>query len=358
MSCGLGDGYPTSSRRKASVDTIGTLKNEERRRASPDVQFGRRSEEADRDAISGRRPSGSISTQSDSTTTNATNAQREMIIPNKSTIAEEEIEVPYGRERESSGTALGGLGRMERSPEVRDGGMELRETDGEGMSLSMSERERDGGVGGGGGRERSRERDADMGVRSPPMGLSGLSGLSARLRERTGPGDEDDEDNWSGPGKSGEEYYDKMSFGRASVASDRSVGYSGIVRSGSTGGGVGGSSSSNIRASKTGGVVEDMEGVRRDYEFKIATMQGRIATLERELEDAEERERRLKESGIGLGMGGMNMGGASAEKVAELEAEVRTYKEVGYSPLSMRGLLIEGILLCRGTRSRRRSSGH
>ena len=79
-----------------------------------------------------------------------------------------------------------------------------------------------------------------------------------------------------------------MSFGWASVASDRSVRYSGIVRSGSTGG-VGGGSSGNTRTSKMGGSVEDMEGVRRNYEFKIATMQGRIGTLEWELEDAEER---------------------------------------------------------------------
>lgn len=74
------------------------LRGEDRFRASPETTLsGRISGDGDRDL--GRRPSGSVSTASDST--NATNAQREMIIPNKSTIAEEEIEVPYGRDCES-----------------------------------------------------------------------------------------------------------------------------------------------------------------------------------------------------------------------------------------------------------------
>jgi hypothetical protein len=202
-----------------------------------------------------------------------------MIIPNKSTIAEEEIEVPYGRERESMGTAP--LGRMSASPDVRDRSQELRgDTDGEGVT----------------------EGDMDA-TRSPPIGLTGLSGLSARLRDRSG---DEEEEEWSGTGKSGEEYYDKMSFGRASVASDRS--YSGIGRSASTGG--------TPRGGKAAaGTSEDTEGVRREYEFKIATMQNRIAGLERELEDAEERARRATET-------------AGEERLGELEAELRTYKDV------------------------------
>ena len=41
--------------------------------------------------------------------------------------------------------------------------------------------------------------------------------------------------------------------------------------------------------------IED-ERMRRDYEFKIATMQSRIAGLERDLEDAQERGRKWAES--------------------------------------------------------------
>lgn len=92
---------------------------------------------------------------------------------------------------------------------------------------------------------------------SPAMGLSGLSGLSARFNE--------DDGQKSGPVSGGEEYFDKMSYGRASVASDRSNG-------------------------KAGGGDDD--NLRREYEFKIATMQSKIAGLERDLGSADERGKR------------------------------------------------------------------
>ncbi|KAL5504573.1 SPA2 [Sanghuangporus vaninii] len=252
------DSFAGSSRRKPSQDIVSSLRNEERRRPSPDIALsGRRSGEDDRDLA--RRPSGSVSTTSDST--NATNAQREVIIPNKSTIAEEEIEVPYARERESSSTAVGE--RNSRSPDVRDRTPDFRgDTDGEGIT--------------------------DSSARSPQLevsGLGGLSGLTARLRDRTL--DEDDED-WSGQNRSGEDYFDKMSFGRTSVASDRSAGGAPSRASASMNTG---------RMSKTGGTYEvDLEALRREYEYKIATMQSRITTLERSLEDAEERGRRFAEN--------------------------------------------------------------
>lgn len=108
-----------------------------------------------------------------------------MIIPNKSTIAEEDIEVPYGREvRDSTGTAV-------------------------------DERERS--------REDTDAEQDEVGLRSPPSGgLGGLSGLTARLADA----EEEDEGAMSGGGgaRSGDDYFDKMSFGRASVASDRSAG--------------------------------------------------------------------------------------------------------------------------------------
>ena len=43
-------------------------------------------------------------------------------------------------------------------------------------------------------------------------------------------------------------------------------------------------------------VAGEDERMRRDYEFKIATMQSRIAGLERDLEDAQERGRKWAES--------------------------------------------------------------
>lgn len=172
-----------------------------------------------------------------------------MIIPNKSTIAEEEIEVPYGREvRDSTGTAVDERGRD------RD-------------RVSGRNRSRDF--------SRGTDTDADP---DEPMG--GLAGLSARLQQ-VDVDDDEEEGRMSGAGaRSNDEYFDKMSYGRASAASDRSAG-------GGASRGFGGRSSVG---------AEDQERVRRDYEYKIATMQTRIASLERDLEDVKEREQKASES--------------------------------------------------------------
>ncbi|KAI0262608.1 hypothetical protein BC834DRAFT_925199 [Gloeopeniophorella convolvens] len=185
------DPFAPSSRRKPSQDTTATARSQQQ-----DLT---------------RRPS--VASGSDSTS--ATNAQSAtatsgIIIPNKSTIAEEEIEVPYGR--------------SESAPEDGDG-----ETD-----------ELEGGLG----------------------------ALARRLGQ--------DPDTDGGGRSGGDDYFDKMSFGRASVTSDRSAK------------GVGG------RASV--GVGEDGEKMRREYEFRIATMQSRIAGLERELEDTDVRTRQFEQS--------------------------------------------------------------
>jgi hypothetical protein len=138
-----------------------------------------------------------------------------MVIPNKSTIAEEDIEVPYGREmRESSGTAI----------DTREGVREFDTTDGE--------------------HEHWDQR-------------GGLNGLSARLRNVH------TEDDDAGDVRSDE--YDKVSLGRTSVTSDRSIG--------------------GPRMPSAAG--DEQERLRRDYEFKIATMQSRITSLERDLEQQE-----------------------------------------------------------------------
>ncbi|KAG6381880.1 hypothetical protein JVT61DRAFT_495 [Boletus reticuloceps] len=201
------------------------------------------SQDVARGADFGRRPSASASIHSDSTsTTNAQSATATsgMIIPNKSTIAEEDIEVPYGRE------------------EARDSSVMVvdRGRDGDG----------DGDTFGGMGEEHEHE--------SPSIG--GLSALGARLRGQVS-GDALDDDEGNGA-RSGDDYFDKVSLGRASVTSDRSAS---AVRSIAGRVSVGG---------------EDHERLRREYEFKIATMQGRIVTLERDLGNAEQREKELREA--------------------------------------------------------------
>ncbi|KAJ3543974.1 hypothetical protein NM688_g5797 [Phlebia brevispora] len=223
--------YNVSSRRRPSQDTTG--------RRSSEREYG-------------RRPSESASVHSDSTsTTNAQSATANMgmIIPNKSTIAEEEIEVPYARElRDSTGTAVDDREKsMDRSREDTDG-------------------------------------EDDTSLRSPgPLGaingFGGLSDLSARLQAVGA--EEDDEGTSGGGGKSGDDYFDKMSFGRASVASDRSAG---------------GAIGSRMLSGRMSVGGEDGEKIRREYEFRIATMQTRISNLERDLEDAQLREQKWSES--------------------------------------------------------------
>jgi len=232
-----------SSRRKPSQDT--TRKTEERER------------ERERERDFGRRPSGaaSMSGTSDSTSTataaQSTTATSGMIIPNKSTIEEEYIEVPYGRDVRESGSTT--IDERDRSRDMSGGIL----TDGEPDSASDYP-------------------SSSLGLRSPP---AGLNGLSARLKGVDD--DDDDEGVISGAGgKSGDDYYDKISFGRGSAASDRSTGATGITSRMATG-----------RAS----VTEDQEKMRRDYEYKIATMQTQITNLQRDLGDAGERDRKWQD---------------------------------------------------------------
>ena len=180
------DPYP--SRRKASQDTTATARSQQQ-----DLN---------------RRPS--VASGSDSTGTNAQSATvtSGIIIPNKSTIAEEDIEVPYGR--------------SESTPEDGDG--ETDEVEG------------------------------------------GLGALARRL------GQDPDTDG----GARSDDYYDKISFGRASVASDRSARV--------------------VTGRASAAPNEDGEKMRRDYEFRIAKMQSRIVTLEREIEDGDVRTRQLEQS--------------------------------------------------------------
>jgi hypothetical protein len=201
------------SRRKPSQG--GSNPGRQRSTRSQDTT-GRRSEDRqDREFLT-HRPGGSIS-ESTTSNGNAQSATSGVIIPNKSTIAEEEIEVPYGRQtRDSTSTAM-----------LDDG---------------------------------DRDRNTDGEQESSPM-VGGLNGLSARLKQVD---EEESPPMRNGVPSTGEDYFDRMSYGRASVSSDRS-------------------------ASKIPG--EEEEKIKREYEYKIATMQNKIAGLERDLEDAGEKGR-------------------------------------------------------------------
>lgn len=234
---------------RTSEDSYTPTVSASRRKPSQDTT--RRSEDREREREFGRRPSGtvSISGTSDSASTanpaQSTTATSGMIIPNKSTIEEEYIEVPYGRDARESGSTT--IDERERSREPSgDAG---RLTDGE--------------------LDNSSDFPTPLSPRSPP---AGLNGLSARLK---GVEAEDDEAvNLGAVGRSGDDYYDK--YGRSSVNSDHSISGFGT----------------HLRSTAS----EDQEKMKKDYEFRIATMQTQITTLQRDLGDAEERDKKLKES--------------------------------------------------------------
>jgi protein SPA2 len=223
-------------------------------RRKPSQDTTRRSEDRERERDFGRRPSAAVSvsgtTDSASTANPAqsTTATSGMIIPNKSTIEEEYIEVPYGRDVRESGSTM--MDERERSREPSgDAG---RLTDGE--------------------LDNGSDFTSPLSPRSPP---AGLSGLSARLK---GVEAEDDERGIPGVGgRGGDDYYDK--YGRSSVNSDHSV--------------ASGSGTRMLAGRAT--ASEDQEKMKRDYEFRIATMQTQITTLQRDLGDTGERERKWKE---------------------------------------------------------------
>ena len=199
---------------------------------------GRRSEDRQEREFLTHRPSGSVS-ESTTSNGNAQSATSGVIIPNKSTIAEEEIEVPYGRQiRDSASTAM-----------LDDG---------------------------------DRDRNTDGEQESSPM-VGGLNGLSARLKQVDG---EDSPPMRNGIPSAGEDYFDRTSYGRTSVASDRSI--------------------PRIAA-------EEEEKIRREYEYRIATMQNKIAGLERDLEDACEKGRNNADGNV---------------RAAQLEQELSEFRRV------------------------------
>ncbi|KAF9528478.1 hypothetical protein CPB83DRAFT_766575 [Crepidotus variabilis] len=209
-----------ASRRKPSQD-VSTRRSEDRERDRPDYGIG-------------RRPSQATSNSDSTGTTNqppqpSTTATSAMIIPNKSTMEEEYIDIPYGRDARDSGTVDG---------------------------------DRSAGLGVDDPPDSASEYASPLGTRSPPVGLSGLA---ARLK-----GVEDEDDTMLG-NRSGDDVLDR--YGRASVES-RMVG------------------------GRTSAMTEDIEKIKSEYEYKIATMQSQISTLQRDLSNAREDEKRQQESDV------------------------------------------------------------
>ena len=117
----------TGTRRRPSEDDFGSSN---RRSEDPyggvgdDAPFPpssrRRPSEDLRQDPAGRRPSAASASDSTSTTNaQSATAKSQMIIPNKSTIAEEDIEVPYGRDARESGSTAG----EEPDPDEMEGGL-------------------------------------------------------------------------------------------------------------------------------------------------------------------------------------------------------------------------------------------
>lgn len=237
---------PPGSRRKPSREQNSFPLPVDRRRPSQDLNndffsgADRRRPSEDtlrstgRATPSGRRPSGDDAA-SGSTYGPVATATSGVVIPNKSTIAEEKIEVPYGREDDAGDMRASG------STVTGDDNDEDRDDD-RGMD------------------------SASVGFKSPTSpsgGLGGLSALSAMGKRQASRKRDSDDD--IATGRSDSDYYDK-SFKRASGSSDKPT------RSGS-------------RSRKQSNAGEE-DRLRRDYELKIATMQSRINGLESDVADA------------------------------------------------------------------------
>ncbi|KAI0314554.1 hypothetical protein OF83DRAFT_1136191 [Amylostereum chailletii] len=200
------DGYPSASRRRPSEDMRRQNDDPYSSRRRPSEDF-RRSEDAGIGLGVGRRPSMTSSNGTGTSGTNANMATSGMVIPAKSTIAEEDIEVPFAR--------------------------------------------------------RSRRSDFDADEDGDREEQGGLNGLPRRLGGQS-----------AGSGSEGEdEYFDKMSMGRISVGSGRDGRTSTDRERGAS------------RTSASAAAAADFEKARREYEFKIATMQSKIVSMEREAED-------------------------------------------------------------------------
>ena len=210
-------------------------------RRKPSQDTTRRSNE--HDGVFGRKPSQSTRNTSDSTLgtsqppAHSTTATSSIIVPNKSTIEEEYIDIPYGREG-------------------RDSGFGERNGNGTGVDDAP---------------DSASDYPSPISTRSPP---AGLGGLAARLRR------EDDDDDIPPANTSGDDPFDKYS--RTIGESSRSL-TEGAVHA------------SRVVGGRTS-VTEDTEKLKSEYEYKISTMQSQISDLRRDLGHAAEAEKSYRES--------------------------------------------------------------
>ncbi|KAG8703773.1 component of the polarisome [Ceratobasidium sp. 395] len=228
---GAGSG---SDRRRPSQDDYGVRRrpSEDETRRQPSVDAIRRRPSGDegpyrrpsQDAQVGRRPSQDKP---------AGTASSSYVTPNKSTIAEEVIQVPYGR----------------------DEGTEDEDEDDRNA------------------RRPSSDEDPSRHSKKPSQG--GLNALGFSLLSTPLSPTSDDGALPNGlNGRAASDYYEKMSFGRASVSSSQ---------------GGGGGERRNT----------EIEDVRREYEFKIATMQSKLSALEDKARSESERARTLENDARG-----------------------------------------------------------
>lgn len=211
-------------------------------RRKPSQDTTRRSDE--RDGVFGRKPSQSTRNTSDSTfgtsqpPAHSTTATSSVIVPNKSTIEEEYIDIPYGREGRDSG---------------------FGERHGNGMRVDDAP-------------DSASDYPSPSSTRSPP---AGLGGLAARLKR------DDDDDDMPPANTSGENPFDDK-YSRTIGESSRSL-TEGVVLA------------SRVVAGRTN-VTEDTEKLKMEYEHKISTMQSQISDLRRDLGHAAETEKSYRES--------------------------------------------------------------
>ncbi|KAG9038295.1 component of the polarisome [Tulasnella sp. JGI-2019a] len=207
-----------SSTRRPSEDTLRSVQHRQRPSKDTDISGSGLYRGASQDSDGYPAATGAPST-----------ATSGIIIPNKSTIAEEEIKVPYGGDDDfDSASERGGTIDARRNPPHQPN-----------RSLSQG-----------------------LGALASTL----LNGPISPATDEEGGGME--RERGLGPGRGQPDYFDSISAGRASTASTGSI----------LTGGNGGRGTREER--------EAAEQMRSEYEFKIATMQNRISTLETDLANA------------------------------------------------------------------------
>lgn len=221
------------AQRKPSGDSIASLSHNRRPSHSQEAMaaypLNRRKPSQDvNNPNSSTNPSASVRKGSNessafSSSQGPSSATAGVIIPNKSTIAEEVIEVPFGRDGDSPSPSR---------PDSPVGSADLDNTRASIQSGSVNT------AGPGGGRSaRSSPDSLRLSTKSPLDRLGGqarsfsgtVGGLNALGQGLLASSRSEDEEGAMSERRAGSDYYDKMSFGRASVASDVS-GRGGRVR--------------------------------------------------------------------------------------------------------------------------------